>query len=156
MVPMLSNFLNTSTVYPQHITSGFLHCLCMWAFGTGAVKKQNKKKEIVTILKWKDKYAGKSGDGEERVEKSCAEDARSVCNHTCVCRAADVFTHGHACVHAPDPVSQWKLVAGKWNSVTQIEHSASQHENYFSRSNPTINPFSSYTYFIGICLGCIH
>lgn len=108
---------------------------------------KNKKKDIDNILKWKDKYAGKVR--RRRVEKSCAENARSVCIHTCVCRAADVFTRGHACVHAPDPVSQWKLVAGKWNSVTHVEHSASQHENYFSKSNPTINPFSSYTYFTG-------
>lgn len=39
-------------------------------------------------------------------------------SHACVCRAADVFTRGHARVRAPDPVSQWKLVAGKWNSVS--------------------------------------
>lgn len=73
---------------------------------------------------------------------------QSVCIHACVCRPADVFTHGHAFVHVPEPVSQWKIVTRKWNSLTKVEHSAGQHENYFSRFNPTVNPFSHVCFLI--------
>lgn len=63
------------------------------------------------------------------VRRGCFMDV-SVPVRECVCPLTDVFTREHACIRCvppisrvtnqtwPDRVSQWKLVAGRWNTDT--------------------------------------
>lgn len=68
-------------------------------------------------------------DGAPVGRRGCFTDV-SMPVRACVCPLADVFTREHACIRCvppishvtnqtwPDCVSQWKLVAGRWNTDT--------------------------------------